>query len=247
MWRFACLDRLASLGPYGFDVALGESQALDLRPLDLQGRHGRPHRRPAARGQLRRRLLCPATLAVCADRVPLPLAGRGLGVGVKPRTFLRLPPPPTPPRKGEGSRAALVATVCAMRDALGERPSRRRRAPRRRGDERQRAGAVRGEGQRHAQPRLARTCAASASRRRTRPTSARCSATASRPTGPAAPRRAIPTHAGAGAAAQAHDALRADRPLGRRPDVSRPSGGRPRPPCASATASRRACTCCRCG
>ena len=25
---FACLDRLASLGPYGFDVALGESQRL---------------------------------------------------------------------------------------------------------------------------------------------------------------------------------------------------------------------------
>ena len=25
---FRCLDRLASLGPYGFDVALGESQAL---------------------------------------------------------------------------------------------------------------------------------------------------------------------------------------------------------------------------
>ena len=27
-WRWRCLDRLASLGPYGFDVALGESQAL---------------------------------------------------------------------------------------------------------------------------------------------------------------------------------------------------------------------------
>ena len=32
---FACLDRLASLGPYAFDVALGESQAPDLQPLDL--------------------------------------------------------------------------------------------------------------------------------------------------------------------------------------------------------------------
>ena len=33
-----------------------------LQPLDLQGRHGRPHRRPAARGQLRGCLLCSAEL-----------------------------------------------------------------------------------------------------------------------------------------------------------------------------------------
>ncbi len=48
-----CLDRLASLGPYGFDVALGESQVARLRPLDLQGRDGGTHRGPAARGEFR--------------------------------------------------------------------------------------------------------------------------------------------------------------------------------------------------
>ena len=67
----ACLDRLASLGPYGFDVALGESQALTFNRWISQGRHGRPSRRPAARGQLRGCLLCPATLAA-RRRSPAP-------------------------------------------------------------------------------------------------------------------------------------------------------------------------------
>ena len=47
-----------------------------LQPLDLPSRHGRPPRRPAARSQLRGRLLCPAALTA-ARRVPLPLVGEG--------------------------------------------------------------------------------------------------------------------------------------------------------------------------
>ena len=54
----ACLDRLASLGTYAFDVALGESQTLTFNRWISQSRHGLPPRRPAARRQLRGRLLC---------------------------------------------------------------------------------------------------------------------------------------------------------------------------------------------
>jgi hypothetical protein len=45
----ACLDRLASLGRYGFDVALGESQRLTFNRW-IPDRHGRPSY-PAARRQ----------------------------------------------------------------------------------------------------------------------------------------------------------------------------------------------------
>ena len=58
----ACLARLAALGRYGFDVALGESQVLTFNRWISGRRHGRPHRRPAARRQLRRRLLRAARL-----------------------------------------------------------------------------------------------------------------------------------------------------------------------------------------
>ena len=46
-----CLDRLAALGPYGFDVALGETQRLTFgRWLSGRGDGGAP-RRPSPRGQ----------------------------------------------------------------------------------------------------------------------------------------------------------------------------------------------------
>ena len=58
-------------------------------------------------------------------------------------------PPIAPYRGRDCARLAAVRFLRCCR-----RPPPSRRAPRRRGDERQRAGAVRREGQRHAQPRL---------------------------------------------------------------------------------------------
>ena len=212
----ACLDRLASLGPYAFDVALGESQALTfnrwISKADMAAHlAGLPHE--ANSGDV---------YCVLQTLTALRPSGPAIGGGVLRRwraSVGAIPLTPIPPYRVAGSCAMLGDRLSSISGGTGHR----RRTPRRRGDERQRAGAVRREGQRHASISPPRMCAASASRRRTPPTSARCSATASRPTGPAARRRAIrrPLPPRATAAAQAHDALRADRFLGGRPDLAK--------------------------
>ena len=102
-----CLDRLASLGNLWLRHCAGREPGADLRQMDFQSRHGRPHRRLAARGELRGRLLCSAALAVDADRIPSPHSsvGRGLGRGEKLRTTFWIALPLTPPRK-RGEEAA---------------------------------------------------------------------------------------------------------------------------------------------
>ena len=64
-WR--CLPRSASLArALRLRRGARREPGADLRPLDLPGRDGRPPRRPAARGQLRGRLLCSAELTLRA-------------------------------------------------------------------------------------------------------------------------------------------------------------------------------------
>ena len=129
---FACLDRLASLGPYAFDVALGESQAPHLQPLDLAKPTwpptSPPCRTPPTPGTSI--VSCNADITRRADSLPHRAearlrewgrAGRGIA---EPSWF---PPPPTPPHKGEGSPRG----ACGNRfvSNAGERGPRRSRSP----------------------------------------------------------------------------------------------------------------------